>query len=1363
MELLFGLHHNNLVRCVGFCHAEDETILVFEYMANDTLNKLLFDHERKVSLTWRVRRNIYLGVASGIHYLHSVAQPKIIHGHLRPSNIFLDQNLNPKVSFQLALLASDNGSGLQSPRDSASTLGYSAPEYGTQGQGSEIFDIYSFGVVLLEIVSGRRSFDPKLPEEQHNLGEWARKLHSEERSNELIDPTLDLEPSELTEAVRIIQIALRFMYRSAEDTPPEMSLVVADISKLGLEYEKELFRLKNDERQVSFGSSTGDFEVESPSSIPKLNEFGEIEEQLAVGTEGAESSDVIFDGQIYKEALVGVTYLRSAVRSKVLNGFYRLIKCASSPGGRLAMLNSKYVLAPPASTYSPGSSIVMEAIPNAIKLAKTQDPQYSLLAVKLMVALTSNVGGEPDSEIILEVADHALDVLISLMRKERLTKTRLLAAEAFTNILVNKQVRYMARGYDGIVPALLAFSNVDAASHNIEHLKRADDVCLKGLKRLANYEMRGSKDQMIVGALAKLLRRGLSYQPELTSLVKDSLLALESLVLAIDHHATSTSEIFVVLWKDISELLLNEGFVSHTTVPGRMAIISIITNLCPLHEEAINQHLFWFLLKMIRGIRSDVANLLEPSSPLEADQQRSRMNLLASSERLLGFCVISKKRTAQSVLCENVEDRRALELSLVNGGFSEIPDKYRLEILSLLDQVDPQAAVFVRGMKFLVNMSKSKDQICRQQVASKLRMLVADKQNLTELDGAGVIAALMTLLQDSDPSCRRDALVALHDLPPSIMIPVDQLPLHIILGFLDEHWTIEERNAAAGLLNLVIEHHGLRPHLFLQSTALKATLNLIEMDLDSRVSQNGTFVLLKLAKEDLTVRHRIAEPSMRGLDVLVKHVRDCVKEPHRDELKKLLTTTLVLFCRGEEGFKEAVIKANGHFFLLAVLRESILKEKAAEGLLELIKNTETRQKVLEAGFVTIAMRSIDARFACTDIALGLDLISATSTGLEHIYSDSQSVSALLSILEHCHEPKGKDAAASVIARLYPRLNCQEDVARQREIARSSCRLFFRCLDLSDMSHCKEFLEALAAIATDMTGTLFIFEERGHQLLMNTLSDFTQPHVIQGLILKILAEMSSHGQNLDRTAIRRIPSGFLDKGIADKLSILFKSNEFNSRTESVKNALILIRNLSLAGSGICEHLVEQGVTVPLLLEVLKRHESPFSDLTELAVKALEKFMDEPSGKQAFIKGNGIQSLVSVLKLPTPRGSDLKSFTTIILTSVAKDPDTRRQACETIFSCDNLDLLLNLNTIMFEGETSRIKWQAAVLMKLLAMYGPTSKVCRAMKVSGSLDALNELRDVQHCKEVRDMAIDVLRFVREKSKECRKEMEKWPLKSK
>lgn len=83
-----------------------------------------------------------------------------------------------------------------------------------------------------------------------------------------------------------------------------------------------------------------------------------------------------------------------------------------------------------------------------------------------------------------------------------------------------------------------------------------------------------------------------------------------------------------------------------------------------------------------------------------------------------------------------------------------------------------------------------------------------------------------------------------------------------------------------------------------------------------------------------------------------------------------------------------------------------------------------------------------------------------------------------------------------------------------------------------------------------------------------------------------------------------------------------------------------------------------------------------------------------------------------------------------TAVAKDPQMRRIACETIFECD---ILSALNQIIFNGETSRIRWQAAVLMKLLAMYGPTRHVCTAMKEKGCLDALIALRSVQHCKEV------------------------------
>lgn len=136
--------------------------------------------------------------------------------------------------------------------------------------------------------------------------------------------------------------------------------------------------------------------------------------------------------------------------------------------------------------------------------------------------------------------------------------------------------------------------------------------------------------------------------------------------------------------------------------------------------------------------------------------------------------------------------------------------------------------------------------------------------------------------------------------------------------------------------------------------------------------------------------------------------------------------------------------------------------------------------------MAIALRSIDGKFACTDIALGLSLISSIPEGMNQIYSDPSSVSALLTLLEHCPNPSGKDAAALIIARLYPLLYRKDDLTRQTKIA-ESCNLLLRYLDPLDIHHIKEFLQALAAIADEMKGRKMIHEFRGHELLIKHLS------------------------------------------------------------------------------------------------------------------------------------------------------------------------------------------------------------------------------------------------------------------------------------
>jgi len=184
--------------------------------------------------------------------------------------------------------------------------------------------------------------------------------------------------------------------------------------------------------------------------------------------------------------------------------------------------------------------------------------------------------------------------------------------------------------------------------------------------------------------------------------------------------------------------------------------------------------------------------------------------------------------------------------------------------------------------------------------------------------------------------------------------------------------------------------------------------------------------------------------------------------------------------------QEAVIEADGHRFLIASLQERISKEEAAQGLLKLIENTYTIEKVLDAGFVATALGSINGMFACIDIARGLDLISSIQEGLNQIYSDSSSVSALLILLEHCPDRLGKNAAALIISRLYPLLDREEDSA-QRERITTKCQLLLDHLHPFDPHHVKGFLQALAALAAEPKGRKMIHETHSLKTFSDHLS------------------------------------------------------------------------------------------------------------------------------------------------------------------------------------------------------------------------------------------------------------------------------------
>ncbi|XP_028760906.1 cysteine-rich receptor-like protein kinase 10 [Neltuma alba] len=153
--LIAKLQHRNLVALLGFCLKDQEKILVYEYVPNKSLDYFLFGSQKSRVLNWPERHKIIGGIARGVLYLHEYSRVKIIHRDLKPSNILLDDEMNPKISdFGMARIVSINETRGNTNRI-VGTLGYMSPEYIKFGLFSEKSDIYSFGVIVLEIISGK--------------------------------------------------------------------------------------------------------------------------------------------------------------------------------------------------------------------------------------------------------------------------------------------------------------------------------------------------------------------------------------------------------------------------------------------------------------------------------------------------------------------------------------------------------------------------------------------------------------------------------------------------------------------------------------------------------------------------------------------------------------------------------------------------------------------------------------------------------------------------------------------------------------------------------------------------------------------------------------------------------------------------------------------------------------------------------------------------------------------------------------------------------------------------------------------------------------------------------------------------------
>ncbi|KAI7755546.1 hypothetical protein M8C21_017321 [Ambrosia artemisiifolia] len=230
VRIISRLRHRNLVQLTGWCHEKGELLLVYEYMENGSLDSHLF--KAKSLLTWGMRYQIAIGLASALLYLHEEWEQCVLHRDIKSSNVMLDSDFNAKLGdFGLAKFV-DHEKGSQTT-SFAGTLGYMAPECVTTGKTSKQSDVFSFGVVALEIVCGRKSINRKAQEKQIWLPGWVWELYGTHTLLEAVDPRLSLEFDE-DEVKRLMIVGLWCVHPDSRLRPSMRQVIQVLNSKASL-------------------------------------------------------------------------------------------------------------------------------------------------------------------------------------------------------------------------------------------------------------------------------------------------------------------------------------------------------------------------------------------------------------------------------------------------------------------------------------------------------------------------------------------------------------------------------------------------------------------------------------------------------------------------------------------------------------------------------------------------------------------------------------------------------------------------------------------------------------------------------------------------------------------------------------------------------------------------------------------------------------------------------------------------------------------------------------------------------------------------------------------------------------------------
>ncbi|KAM1078505.1 hypothetical protein TB2_025192 [Malus domestica] len=266
ISVLTKVRHRHLVALLGYCLDGNERLLVYEYMPQGTLSRHLFNwpEEGLKPLEWTRRLTIALDVARGVEYLHGLAHQSFIHRDLKPSNILLGDDMRAKVAdFGLVRLAPEGKGSIETRI--AGTFGYLAPEYAVTGRVTTKVDVFSFGVILMELITGRKALDDSQPEESMHLVTWFRRMFINKDSfRKAIDPTIDLNEETLASVSTVAELAGHCCAREPYQRP-DMGHIVNVLSSL-----VELWKPSDQSSEDIYGI---DLEMSLPQALKKWQAY----------------------------------------------------------------------------------------------------------------------------------------------------------------------------------------------------------------------------------------------------------------------------------------------------------------------------------------------------------------------------------------------------------------------------------------------------------------------------------------------------------------------------------------------------------------------------------------------------------------------------------------------------------------------------------------------------------------------------------------------------------------------------------------------------------------------------------------------------------------------------------------------------------------------------------------------------------------------------------------------------------------------------------------------------------------------------------------------------------------------------------